>query len=103
MLKIKLFSNNVYLGLIGQCNYFAFGLSSSPCLTKSFVRARANWYKTNKQTKKQTKDDVNAPCETVGGRHANINFDFRCFFFFFLKELIVVYEPFDGNVVFMGS
>ena len=23
--------------------------------------------------------------------------------FFFLKELIVVYEPFDGNVVFMGS
>ena len=22
---------------------------------------------------------------------------------FFLKELIVVYEPFDGNVVFMGS
>ena len=91
------------LVLIGQCNYFAFGLSSSPCLAKSFVRARANWYKTNKQTKKQTKDDVNAPCETVGGRHADINFDFRCFFFFFLKELIVVYEPFDGNVVFMGS
>ena len=28
---------------------------------------------------------------------------FAAFFFFFLKELIVVYEPFDGNVVFMGS
>ena len=28
---------------------------------------------------------------------------FAAFFFFFLKELIVVYELFDGNVVFMGS
>ena len=28
---------------------------------------------------------------------------FAAFFFFFLKELIVVYELFDGNVVFIGS
>ena len=28
---------------------------------------------------------------------------FAAFFFCFLKERIVVYEPFDGNVVFMGS
>ena len=77
------------LVLIGQCNYFAFGLSSSPCLAKSFVRARANWYKTNKQTKKQTKDDVNAPCETVGGRHADINLIFAAFFFFFFFTMLI--------------
>ena len=92
------------LVLIGQCNYFAFGLSSSPCLAKSFVRTRANWYKTNKQTNKQKNKQKMMLTRRAklweGGMQTSILI-FAAFFF--LKELIVVYEPFDGNVVFMGS
>ena len=90
------------LVLIGQCNYFAFGLSSSPCLAKSFVRARANWYKTNKQTKNKQKMMLTRRAKLWEGGMQTSILIFAAFFFF-LKELIVVYEPFDGNVVFMGS
>ena len=38
-----------------------------------------------------------------GGMQTSILIFAAFFFFFFLKELIVVYELFDGNVVFMGS
>ena len=73
------------LVLIGQCNYFAFGLSSSPCLAKSFVRARANWFKTNKQKNKQKMMLTRRAKLWEGGMQTSILI-FAAFFFFFWKN-----------------
>ena len=57
---------------------------------------------TNKQKNKQKMMLTRRAKLWEGGMQTSILI-FAAFFFFFLKELIVVYEPFDGNVVFMGS